>query len=275
MAWIGWWFVASLSPVLRTAWGHGDAHLQIVELDRQILTNSRNPALFLRRGELHRLDGNWTNALADLDRATALDPKLDAVLLERGRIYFDAGQPEKATNFLSQYLRLHPTNAIARLTRARAFLWMTQPSKAIEDYHAAIQFSPAAGPDLFLERASAQRSLGESGLEQALAGILEGIQSHGAIVSLEMAALELEVDLKRWDAAIQRLDRMAISAPRRDRWLMRRAEILELAGRASDAQQSWKDARREFQSLPERMRMSKAGQQMDAKLTEKLGPLPK
>lgn len=261
--------------MLQTALAHGDAHLQITELDRQILTNSRNPKLFLRRGELNRLDGNWTNALADLDRAAALDPRLDAVLLERGRVYFDAGQPEKATNFLSQFIRLNPTNAVARLTRARTYLWMAQAPRAIEDYDAAIRFSPSPGPDLFLERASAQRSLGESGLEQALGGLVEGIQLHGPIVSLEMAALELEVELKRWESALKRLDRVSAAAPRRDRWLMRRAEILESAGRANEALEAWKEARREFQALPERMQTSKAGRQQADKLVEKLGPLTK
>lgn len=262
-------------PGLQPARAHGDAHLQIAELDLQIRTNSTNPALFLRRGELCRLDGNWTNALADLDRAAALDPKLDGVLLERGRVYFDAGQPERATNFLSQFLQRNPTNAIAHLIRARTYLWIAHTPQAIEDYDAAIRFSPSPGPDLFLERASAHRSLGESGLERALGGLVEGIQIHGPIVSLEMAALDLEVELKRWESALKRLDRISATAPRRDRWLMRRAEILESSGRASEAMEAWKDARREFQSLPERMQTSKAGRQQADKLLEKLGPVSK
>jgi tetratricopeptide (TPR) repeat protein len=253
------------------AQAHGDTHLQIADLNRQIETNANSAPLFLRRGELFRLDGNWTNALSDLERALKLDPELHLAQLERGRVYFDAGQPEKADQVLSQFRRIEPTNAVARLTRARTLLWLGQNTPAIADYNAAIQNSPNPGPDLFLERAGAYRSLKESGLEPALAGLLEGIRHHGPIVTLEMAALDLEVELKRWDAALKRLDQLSNAAPRRDRWLMRRAEILERAGRAPEALNAWKEARKEFEALPERLQQSKSGQQQAAALKEKLG----
>ena len=89
--------------------------------------------------------------------------------------------------------------------------------------------------------------------------------------SMEMAVMDLEVELERWDAALKRLDRVALAAPRRDRWLMRRAEVLELAGRKQEAQRTWKEAQQEFNALPERLRTSKSGQQQAATLREHVG----
>lgn len=253
------------------AHAHGDAHIQIEDLNRQIATNSTHAPLFLRRAELHRLDGNWTNAIADLKQAAVLDPALPGVALEYGRVYFDAGQPERALPPLNDFLKANPSNAIGRLVRARARAWAGQTQPALEDYGVAIQCSRNPGPDLFLERAGVYRGLGKAGLEPALQSLMEGLQSVGPVLSLEMAVMDLEVDLERWDAALKRLDRVALAAPRRDRWLMRRAEVLELAGRKPEAQGSWKEALQEFNALPERLRTSKSGQQQAATLRERVG----
>lgn len=255
------------------AWGHGDAHVLILDVNRQLETRPKEATLWLRRGELFRLDGNWTNALRDIERALELDPKLDMAVLERGRLHFDAGQPNQATNYLTQFLTRYPSNAVALLVRARSLVWLGDHRNAIRDFSEAIRCSPDSGPDLYLERAAACRALSARGLEEAIAGLEEGLKTVGPVLSLQIAAMDYELELKRWDSALLRLDKLLAHAPRKDRWLMRRAEILLLAGREGEAREEWKRARTEFESLPERMRSTRAGLQQAARFQEVLGAI--
>jgi len=265
-----WWGLA-IWMTSAQAWGHGDAHVLILDINRQLEIRPKDAALWLRRGELYRLDGNWTNAIRDIDRARTLDPKLDLALLERGRVHFDAGQPSQATNHLTQFLTRHPSNSVALLVRARSLVWLGDHRNAIRDFSDAIRYSPDSGPDMYLERAAACRSLGVGGLGEAISGLEEGLKMLGPILTLQIAAIDYELELKRWDSALMRLDKILENAPRKDRWLMRRAEILLLAGRDAEARENWKRARTEFEALPERMRTTRAGLQQAARFQEVLG----
>ena len=63
---------------------HGPLHAQIEEVSRRIAQAPREAALYLKRGELHRLHTDWAAALADYRRARLLDPRLDASISAKG-----------------------------------------------------------------------------------------------------------------------------------------------------------------------------------------------
>src|SRR5688572_33335031 len=87
-----------------SAFGHGDLHLQIVEVTKEIEKSPRNPELYMRRGELHRAHADWDAAQADYDYAFELDPKVPTIDLARGRIYLEANWPLSSKIALDRFL---------------------------------------------------------------------------------------------------------------------------------------------------------------------------
>jgi tetratricopeptide (TPR) repeat protein len=77
---------------------------------------------------------------------------------------------------------------------------------------------------------------GKEHQSKALEGIEEGIARLGPLVVLQSTALDLEVQLRRYDNALARLDRIASQARRQESWLARRGDILRQAGRPEEAQ---------------------------------------
>jgi hypothetical protein len=57
----------------------------------------------------------------------------------------------------------------------------------------------------------------------------------GVVPSLELPAVELAVSLNRFDDAVARLDTLLRRNPGNEAWLMRKGEILRLAGRNEEA----------------------------------------
>jgi predicted Zn-dependent protease len=105
-------------------------------------------------------------------------------------------------------------------------------------------------------------------VDLALDGLDEGLERLGQPVTLQLYAIELELRQDRYDQALARLDRIAARSPRKESWLIRRGEILELAGWPADAKQAYIDALAAIDSLPATRRWNRAVQRLETTATE-------
>lgn len=122
-------------------------------------------------------------------------------------------------------------------------------SAAAEDYDQAVAYSPRLTPELYLERASAWAGAGERHVGRAIAGLDEGMEKLGGIVTLQTFAIELEVRGRRYDAALKRLDQIAGSLPK-ERLLRRQGDILRAAGRHREARLAYSQSEDQINALP-------------------------
>lgn len=208
---------------------------QIGDLEARIARVPRDATLYLRRGELLRIEGDARGARADYRRARRLAPGLAVVDLCLGILYLEQEKPRRALSSLDRFLAARPDDSEGLATRARALERLGKHLRAAEDFGRALARPHGARlpePDLYLERARALLAAGPGRLEEALRALDEGIERLGPIVSLEIYAMELETRAGRFEAALQRLDLVAAQASRRDPWEARRREILEAAARA-------------------------------------------
>lgn len=202
---------------------HTDPELQIAEMTRRLQREPRNAALYLQRGGLHRGLRRWDLALADYDRAAVLQPALVVVDLARGRTLLEAGRVEQAKTALDRFLARRPGHPEGLLLRARVLVRLGHPHSALQDYDSALARHPAPRPEYYLERSKLQAPAA------ALRGLDQGIARLGPIVTLELAAIDLDLALKNYDSAVSRVDRIAAQAARKDYWLARRAQIERLS----------------------------------------------
>lgn len=242
--------LALLAPALLRA--HGDLHEQIAEVTKQIGKDPKNAELYLKRGELHRAHQEWDEAQADYDRAITLDPGLFVIDFTRGRMFLEAGWPHSAKNSLDRFLRRQTNHVEALTSRARALVKLDKRLDAAADYTAAIQHSAAAAgrPELYIERAQALAGEGEAHYEEALRGLDQGMQKLGTLVTLQLYAIDVELRRKQFDAALERLEKIAAQSPRKETWLARRGEILQQAGRPEEARKAYEGALQAISTLP-------------------------
>ena len=67
---------------------------------------------------------------------------------------------------------------------------------------------------------------------------------------MHLCAVELEVELQRYDAALGRIDTLMARSARKDSWLIRRGDILKKAGRKKAARTAFTAALKAIESLP-------------------------
>jgi len=261
--------LTSPQPIL----AHGDLHGQIQEVTRRIGLEPRNAELYLGRGELYRAHQDFDAAQADYDRAFALDPKLDVIDFVRGRLFLEANWPLSARIALDRFLARHSNNVEALVARARTLVKLENRLAAAEDYTKAIQFTTESRPELYLERAQALAGEGGPHTKEAVQGLDEGIKKLGPLVTLQLGALDLEVQAKHYDDALTRIDSIMAKMPRKESWLARKADILQQAGRTDEARSAIEAALKSMETLPAGRRNVPAMIELEKRLRDQLAGL--
>ncbi len=213
------------------------AHADVHELERaagaEAERHPEDPAAHLQLASVHRLARAWDAALAALEAAAARGADADVVGTMRGQVFLDAGWPQTARSEFDRVLARRPDAYGALFERGRAWLVLGEAERAAADFGAAIAGMARPTPEHVIAQRDALLSLGRR--SDALAALDAGMARIGPAVSLELAAVDLEVELGHYDAALRRLDRLLGRSVVSPAWVARRGEVLERAGRPSDA----------------------------------------
>lgn len=245
---------------------HADIVERIAALDQEIQENPGSAALYLKRGELHRLHRDWPAALADYGRAEQLKPEESAVHYYRGRMWLEAGQPRLARPELDLFLAARPEHADALLVRSRARALLGERMAGVDDLTRAIALLDRPTPEVYLERARLLVAEGPSYVDRALAGLDEGIDRLGPLVTLIQFAIEVERDRGRYLSGLDRLDRLPENLAGQPKWLGLRADLLLEAGRKNEAHAAYAAGLEIIEAYPPARRKSRATSQLEARL---------
>lgn len=257
--------VAALTPSARA---HGELDRQIAAVTDRLRRAPKDATLLLQRAELYRQHAEPEAALADLARARQLAPLLVEVDFTEGRVLLDTGRLAEARAALDRFLAAQPDHPIALWYRAQTLVKLDHRRLADADLKRCLEVAPEPTPELFIARAVNLEKLGD--LEPALAVIEAGIQRLGAISSLNLAAAELEVKLRRLDAALARLDQLIAASARKEALLVRKGNLLAQADRSDAARQCYLAARTELELLPPTTRKTRNNRALAEEITKAL-----
>ena len=181
--------------------------------------------------------------------------------------------PLSAKVALDRFLLKHPNHIEALVTRARTLTKLDRRLEAAQDYSRAINISAEGRPELYIERAQSLAGEGGHYAKEALQGLDEGIRKLGPLVTLQLPAIDIELQEKNYDAALARLETVAAKSPRKETWLTRKGEILQQAQRIDEARAAFKAALDAMQSLPASRRNVPAMIDLEKHLREQLQKL--
>jgi tetratricopeptide (TPR) repeat protein len=189
--------------------------------------------VLLRQALVHQVARRWDDALATLARAADAGADPDEVAAARGRVYLEAGWPRMAKVELDRVLARHPDRWALLYDRGRAWMLLGDAGAAADDFGRAVAGLPEPRPEQVFAQRDALLWLGRK--DDALRALDAGIARLGPVPSLELAAVDLEAELARYEAALARVDRLLATSPRNEAWLARRGQLLTQAGRPAEA----------------------------------------
>lgn len=243
---------------------HEGLHEQIAAMTARIAADPQNASLYVKRGELYRLHQEWPLAARDYDAAQQLDPNIHAIDLGRGTMLFESGNAAAAIASLQRYVANEPRDVHGHAALARALRAANEPNDAATQFAIAIEQSPDFNPDLIVEHAAAL--VAASRRDDALAMLDRTMLERGPLVSLHLAAIDIDVKAKQFDDALRRVDAAAANAERKETWLARRGDILLAAGRTDAARAAYQSSLAVIAALPPERRSTPALRELEQRL---------
>ena len=252
------------------------AHAEIDEvlhaLERDAAVHRSDPTIALQQAAAYRIAGDFDAALDAVAHAEEHGASTRDVILARSDIFLAAGWLRSARRHLDRLVAADPEDADARFRRARVLIRQGEAAAAARDYAAALAGAPRPRPEHFMEHRDALVAAGDPA--GALAALDAGIARLGPLVSLEIPAAALALDLGRADDALARLDRLLKQAPENALLLARKGEILAHAGRTADAHDTYEKALAVLVARNAH-RPSPRSQALEAQVRTALGATPK
>ncbi|QDT42675.1 lipoprotein NlpI [Gimesia alba] len=123
------------------------------DFDAALKLKTDNPHIYVNRGNIQRLKGEYAKALADLNQAIQLNPSSANAFHIRGLIYFENNQPQKAIADFNEAIRLNPQMVSALNARGIVYRDLNQLDRSLQDFNQAIKVNKFVS-EVFSNRAS-------------------------------------------------------------------------------------------------------------------------
>lgn len=160
----------------------------IVECSQAIAIDSQNTRAYLYRGEAHRHNRNFDDAITDFTRVIGMTPSaghdsktlkilVDAHLC-RGATFGNKGNLDAAIDDFSQAIKLNPNRALAWYDRGVSWHQKGKFDQAIADYSRAIELDPN-DPDAYMRRGLSWKRLDEHQCARTDFAMVRKLKSEG------------------------------------------------------------------------------------------------
>jgi len=204
---------------------HPGLAVQSEQLDEALSDQPENADLLIRRGDIHRREGNFAAAEQDFAAARLLDPANPELDFFQGRLLLDMGRAEEADAMLGHWIEHHPESASAWAVRGDARMQMEQPLAAAEAYAQAIALSERPSPGVYLLQADALRQAGPEHRQHAFAVIDSALEKFPTEVSLLGLGVDLALESGQPDLAHKYFERVPTAVRKLPQWQARQLQL--------------------------------------------------
>lgn len=249
------------------AWSHGDLHDQIDDIGKQLVDDKQKSGLYLKRGKLYLQDGNFHEAIHDFRKSLKLEPALHVVHYHLGEAYLASGRTDTAEHHTQLFIKSLGSETYGGLSRGYGLLGKIYQKRnkhleAAQAFEQSLQNNMQPSPIDYLQAAEAYVKSGTKYQQQAMHLLDQGIDKLGPVITLQEAAIELEMLTGSYDAALARVGTFRSQGISEPNISYRQALIMAAARRFEDAQIYYKKALTEIDGLPENKQMSKSIQKL-------------
>jgi tetratricopeptide (TPR) repeat protein len=245
LLWLFLWGAILISAASK-AGAHGDYHDVVRKLTPLIKAEPENTAFRYQLAAAHVEHDEWELALAECDRIEQIAPGRHQLGYFRGRSLVTAQRWREALVPLDEFIKFDPSHQEALVWRARVYLYLKDMAKAAADYRKALEQS--RNPEFHTEFAKA---LAEQNLaDQSVTALQHALKLNPDDPAILECLVACATTAKDDAAAIAAIDRLIVTWPRPEPWMLRRAKLLAAANRNDEALVAWNALSRRLMQLP-------------------------
>lgn len=249
---------------------HGSIHEKIAHISKKIQKNPNKPELYLKRSTYYRIDQDFDLAYKDLLHVQMNHPEVELVDFHLANLFSEFKFPQTALLYINRFLEKKPENTDALIIRASIFIQLKKEEAAVRDFTKAIHLQIKPKPDYYVEIARAVIRGDSANFGEAVRWLEEGETVFGFNIVLSTEKIDILEGGRQFDAAILQINQVISQLPRHEKWLFRKAGLLEKAERPAEAYENYQKAEKAIQQLPKSRRASRAVMEMEGKIAIRL-----
>lgn len=229
---------------------HGPVHESIERLTKSIETFPDSADLYLQRGQFYKIDEDFDKAFADYNKARSLNPDNKHADLQCAKLFLEYDYPISALMYINKVLEETPTHVDGLMTRAAIYTRLNDNELAVSDFEEAIKAVREPRPEYYIAISKAVIAADSTNYKDAIAWLQKGEETLGSNIVLRSYAIDLAILEKDHNQALILIDELIETMKRKEKWLFKKAEILEKAGRIQEAYSYCEQATNAIQKLP-------------------------
>lgn len=254
---------------------HGPVHESIIRVTKQIKANPDSADLYIQRGQFYQVDDDFDKAFSDYTTARELAPHLQIIDLQFAKLFAKNNYANSALIYVNQYLANQPKNLNGLMSRAAIYTQLGKDSLAVLDFEEGIAQANNPVPEYYLDISKAVLAADSTNFDDAIKWLQKGEKTIGFNIVLRSYAIDLAILQGDYDQAIAYVDEILEKMKRKEKWLIKKAEIYETANRPKEAYATYKAALQSIKQLPRHTRGTRVVTELQAKATLKTIELEK
>lgn len=254
---------------------HGPVHESIIRLTKEIEAAPDSAQLYLQRGQFYQVDEDFDNAFSDYTQAKVLAPNLRIIDLQFAKLFAAYNYPISGLIYVNQYLTHQPQNLDGLMSRAAIYTQLGKDSLAVLDFEYAIAQAQHPVPEYYLDISKAVLAADSTNFEDAIKWLHKGEQTLGFNIVLRSHSIDLALLQNDYEQAIGYVDQILEKMKRKEKWLLKKAEIYEAANLQKEAYATYINTLQSIKQLPRHIQATRTVTELQAKATLKTIELEK
>ena len=208
---------------------HPGSHEALKHFNAQIEQHPRQQSLYIQRGIVYSNDGQYPKAQADFQRASELGNPI-LVGFDFGVLQYRMGDFDAARRYFDSYLKQFPNHAPALEYRARLLRDAGDLEASVADFRRVFELQEHPNPGHYISAARMLQSKGPDGIKEALVLLDQGNQKLGITPQLQYYAIELELQAKQPQKAVERMRQLEPILGESPDWKVNMGELMFQVG---------------------------------------------
>ncbi len=247
-------FVFLLTTV--ATWAHGDVHMYIREITKQLRQDRGNLELLQKRGELFMQANHFQKAIRDFKKCISKGVPTARLHYCLAKSFKEKGTYEKAEKVLRSGIGEENFDQKCLLLMAEISNAQSEFLAAAGFYQLVIEKSHVTTPSLYLNLAKQYKLIGDS--DKAISAMRKGLNELGMIPGLYENLIKEYLSTDQIDRAIHLQTKIIKGSNRKEFALLSRAKMFMKIQKMDEA---WRDiiqAESEIEKLPDHIRKRQA-----------------
>ncbi len=249
---------------------HGPVHESIVRLTKSIEQAPDSADLYLQRGQFYQIDGDFDRAFTDYNKAKKLLPNLLHTDVQIAKLFLENKYSNSALLYVNPVLEKKPDHVGALMTRAAIYTALNENELAASDFETAILHVKEPRPEHYIAISKAVIMADSTNYKESVQWLQKGEEVLGDNIVLRTYAIDLAVSHQVYDEALSMTNSVIEKMPRKEKWLFRKAEILETAGQIDEAIAACEQASIAISQLPRHIQGTRSVSELEAQIAMKL-----